>query len=90
MEAKRPGVLGQEVIVWTLEGDWTETDKAIVQSVLDRHIPAKVDPTFNRWTARYNGRRFLAWRISWNGSCMSSEDASSLAAQIEAHYRQIQ
>lgn len=89
MNGIRPGTLGQKVVVWSLEGDWPEADRQIIQSVLDRHVPEQVDPTFNRWTARYNGERFLAWRTSWSGSCMSSEDAETLAAQIEAHYQRM-
>jgi hypothetical protein len=89
MDTNRPGKLGNQVVAWTLEGRWRDADRTLIEQIFDICVPARIDSEFNRWTARYNGKRFLAWRASWEGCCLTAENARELADQIAAYYQGI-
>jgi hypothetical protein len=50
---------------YSFEGEWTDEEKAMVSNIVAKHMPERVDASFNNWLfAKHEG--FMARRFTWD------------------------
>lgn len=68
-------------------GNWTESEKNFVSSIIMGNCPYTGEPAYNRWTFhKYDDGHFYAVRQTWDLGGMESENFSDLISKIKTYY----
>lgn len=70
---------------YVFDGEFTEQEKSVIKSAIDKHVPEKVDAMFNNWIFTKSAIDFGMYRSTWE-SGVRAQTAEELARAIENYY----
>jgi len=77
---------GDAYLPYVFHGEWTDVDCRIVSTVLDAHVPERVDSMFNTWLLWASPGHFSARRATWDLGGIHVKSAVALATKLQAYY----
>jgi len=77
---------GDVYLPYVLRGDFTPSERAVIEELFEGHIPKTIGAMFNNWIVyKLPSGSFYAWRATWDTG-FTAETADEMADKISKYF----